>query len=572
MDYDQSPLTSAGGEPAAGEANPSQPDTVEPPVRVMALHALAYCERLFYLEEVEEIRVADNAVYAGRTLHEELAQADEDRGELTTLELSSETLGLVGKLDALRRRDGSLIPYEHKRGRPRREGKVVTAWPSDALQVSAYAMLLEEHVGRPVPEGRIRYHAENVTVRVPLDDVARVSVREAVSRARRLRASAERPPIASNDRLCLHCSLSPVCLPEEERLVTHTRWEPVRMFPADRETKTLHVTKPGARISRSVEQLKVEEPDGPGRIMPIHDVGAVILHGFVQITTQALHLCAQHEIPVHWVSGGGSYVGGLAIGSGRVQRRLRQFHALADPGTCLQLARRLVLAKVESTLRYVLRATRGTDREASGVTGAVVRMRDCLHGVSRAEGTAIVRGHEGMAARSYFDILPQLLRADVPPEMHPDGRNRRPPRDRFNALLGFGYALLYQNVLQAILAVGLEPALGFFHTPRSSAHPLVLDLMELFRLPVWDIPLIGSVNRLQWNVQDDFQVTSGRVWLSASGRKKAIELFENRLNDTWRHPALGYSLSYARLMELETRLLEKEWTGRPGLFACMRLR
>lgn len=31
-----------------------------PTLRVMALHALAYCERLFYLEEVEEIRVADS--------------------------------------------------------------------------------------------------------------------------------------------------------------------------------------------------------------------------------------------------------------------------------------------------------------------------------------------------------------------------------------------------------------------------------------------------------------------------------------------------------------------------------
>ncbi len=31
----------------------------EPPLRIMALHALLYCERLFYLEEVEEIRVAD---------------------------------------------------------------------------------------------------------------------------------------------------------------------------------------------------------------------------------------------------------------------------------------------------------------------------------------------------------------------------------------------------------------------------------------------------------------------------------------------------------------------------------
>jgi hypothetical protein len=33
-----------------------------PLLRVSALHALAYCERLFYLEEVEEIRIPDAAV------------------------------------------------------------------------------------------------------------------------------------------------------------------------------------------------------------------------------------------------------------------------------------------------------------------------------------------------------------------------------------------------------------------------------------------------------------------------------------------------------------------------------
>ena len=64
-----------------------------PTIRVMALHALAYCERLFYLEEVEEIRVADAAVYAGRRLHEELAA---DEGEIVSLVLESETLGYSG--------------------------------------------------------------------------------------------------------------------------------------------------------------------------------------------------------------------------------------------------------------------------------------------------------------------------------------------------------------------------------------------------------------------------------------------------------------------------------------------
>ena len=48
------------------------PSAAEVPLRVMSLHALAYCQRLFYLEEVEEIRVADDRVYAGRELHASL--------------------------------------------------------------------------------------------------------------------------------------------------------------------------------------------------------------------------------------------------------------------------------------------------------------------------------------------------------------------------------------------------------------------------------------------------------------------------------------------------------------------
>src|SRR3954452_15815452 len=105
--------------------------STDPPLRVMSLHALAYCHRLFYLEEVEEIRVADDRVYAGRELHASL-EADED-GEQARLELADPKLGLVGKVDAIRRRDGSLLPYEHKRGRCRREGKAAAAWPSDRL-------------------------------------------------------------------------------------------------------------------------------------------------------------------------------------------------------------------------------------------------------------------------------------------------------------------------------------------------------------------------------------------------------------------------------------------------------
>lgn len=547
-------------------------ENTEPLVRVMALHALAYCERLFYLEEVEEIRVADAAVFAGRRLHEELKQVEEESGALTSVEMSSDSLGLVGKTDCLKRADGGIVPYEHKRGRAKKEGKIYLAWPSDALQVSAYGMLLEEHSGQEVTEGRIRYHADNVTVRVPLDDEARQSVRQAVARSIELRQSTERPPVAENDRICIKCSLAPVCLPEEERLTADAHWEPLRLYPAGLEAKTIHVQEPGSRISRSGNTLKVHTTSGSAMSLPVNEVGAVVLHGYTQVTTQALHLCANHEIGVHMISAGGKYMAGLVPGPGGVQRKLRQYEALSDGETRLNLARKLAMAKIESSLRYVLRATRSRSRESPDAPNAMDAMRDALKKAAHAKTEDELRGHEGYAGRAYFSALPTLIKDTVPDQLRFTKRTRRPPKDPFNALLGFGYSLLYQAVLRSIVAVGLEPAIGFFHTPRSSAHPLVLDIMELFRCPLWDMPLIGSINRLQWDPAQDFAVSPGKVWLSSSGRKKAIQLFEKRLSETWKHPVVKYSLSYARLMELEVRLLEKEWTGQPGLFAKMRLR
>jgi CRISPR-associated protein Cas1 len=126
--------------------------------------------------------------------------------------------------------------------------------------------------------------------------------------------------------------------------------------------------------------------------------------------------------------------------------------------------------------------------------------------------------------------------------------------------------------MNAILTVGLEPALGFYHQPRSQASPLALDLIEIFRVPLVDLPVMASINRVQWDSQADFEIRGAQVWLSDAGRRKLIELYERRKEDSWKHPATGYSLTYRRLLELEVRLLEKEWMGEGGLFGQLVLR
>ncbi len=328
-------------------------DSHTPGLRVESLHALVYCPRLFYFQEVERISVPHAAVFAGRELRASL-EADDD-GEEMSLELSSNALGLFGKVDCLRRRDGSYLPYEHKRGRPHRnDDGTSSAWPSDRLQIVAYTVLLEETIGQAIPEGRVRYHAANITVRVPIDEPARTELREAIATAQQLRSSLERPAIADNEHLCEKCSLAPVCLPEEVRQQQDAAHEPARLFPPDRDGATVHVLSHGAHVGRSGDCLVVRPREGPQTKHGLNGIEAVVLHGYSQISTQALRACSDYGIAVHWLSMTGYHTGSMVASAGQVQRRIRQYQALTDEATGLRLAKALTHAKIEGQPTHLI--------------------------------------------------------------------------------------------------------------------------------------------------------------------------------------------------------------------------
>ena len=386
------------------------------------------------------------------------------------------------------------------------------------------------------------------------------------------KSSTARPPVSDNERLCARCSLAPVCLPEETRKALDERRTASRLFPRDDDRRVLHVVGHGTRVGRAGDEIVVRTREGDRSAEPIHELRSVALHGFATVSAQALRLCSDHGVAVHWFGAGGWYNGTFWKDDDAVQRRIRQYEALREPAFRLSLARRLVAARIEGQLRFLLRASRGTDRTAAGLDPVLAGIRASLGRAHRVESPAELLGVEGRAAAHYFQGLPAVLADDLDPRLEPAGRTRRPPRDAFNSLLGFGYALLLREITQAIRSVGLDGAFGFYHRPRSAAPPLALDLMELFRVPCVDMAVVAGVNRRQFSADEDFREAGSQVWLSDEGRRKAIGLFERRLADEWRHPLLGYSLSYRRHIELEVRLLEKEWSGEPGQFAMTRIR
>ena len=139
-------------------------------------------------------------------------------------------------------------------------------------------------------------------------------------------------------------------------------------------------------------------------------------------------------------------------------------------------------------------------------------------------------------------------------------RTRRPPKDPVNAVLSFLYSMLIKQALVSAISVGFDPYMGFYHQPKYGKPALALDLAEEFRHIVADSATLTLFNNAELTT-NDFIHRSGAVSLTQDGRKAVIRAFERRMDTLIKHPLFGYSISYRRIIEVQTRLLARHLLG-----------
>jgi CRISPR-associated protein Cas1 len=121
-------------------------------IPVRALNQVTYCQRLYYLEYVEAIMPINEHVADGLFQHRRVddpalqnrPRKDGEALQTRSLQLSSERLGLTGKLDVAEEKDGQCYPVEYKRGDGPNGDNGPAYWDNDAIQLCAQAMLLED--------------------------------------------------------------------------------------------------------------------------------------------------------------------------------------------------------------------------------------------------------------------------------------------------------------------------------------------------------------------------------------------------------------------------------------------
>jgi CRISPR-associated protein Cas1 len=593
------------------------------------LNEYVYCPRLFYYEHVEGVFAHNRETVEGDLRHAKLDDkqdaltpaeelAVEDRLHARSVTLSSETHGLIAKIDLVETEGGTATPVDYKRGAPRknRDTETLEAWDPERVQLAVQALVLRDN-GYACDEGVVYYVATKQRVRVPINAGLVNETLVALAQARAAAASTQIPPPLVDSPKCPRCSLVGICLPDETWKCLQSELEakaadeapmdleglmpslahllepiePRRLVAARDDLRPLYLNTQGLSVGKSGNVLKVKDKDKLVQEVRITETCQVNLFGSIQMSTQAIQTLCENEVPVAFFSMGGWFYGiTQGLGLKNIMLRRQQFRLGDDAAFCLRVAQSLVSGKIRNQ-RTMLQ------RNHIEPPAPKIALLKCLSDdAERAESLEQLLGIEGSAARIYFEHLPGMIKVNDPDGVEPKRglapstspsesdnthkfevpvpssastndfsfdfttRNRRPPRDPVNALLSLAYSVLAKDLTIVCQAVGFDPFLGFYHQPRFGRAALALDLMEPFRPLIADSAVLSAINTRMVTPRD-FIRTGEAVALKPDGRKAFFRAYEQRMDTLVTHPLFGYRVNYRRMLEIQTRLLARVVTG-----------
>ncbi len=309
-----------------------------------------------------------------------------------------------------------------------------------------------------------------------------------------------------------------------------------------------YVDTQGAVVRRADRRLVVTKDDEIIQEIKAIKADQLVIMGNIQITTPAIALVVREGIDVVFTTKyGGPRVRWLSRGSKVPRLRLQQLKRMLDEAANLALAKQIVLGKLRNQRALLLRQSRAAANEAAR---GIAQMMASLN---RAQDADTLRGFEGKAGAYYWAAFKTLLQQNLGFQ----GRVFHPPPDPVNATLSFGYALLQKDIEGAVMIVGLDEYLGFFHALQDGRPSLALDLMEEFRPLIVDPIVLSLVNEGALTARDFVLEANPErpVLLSDRGRKLLIEAYEQRVNTRVRYPPLADAQTFRRIFELQARQL-----------------
>lgn len=318
--------------------------------------------------------------------------------------------------------------------------------------------------------------------------------------------------------------------------------------------KTYYLFNPG-RLSRKDNTLKFtvvdrRGNDGATKYIPIEGVSDLFCFGSLDANSALYTFLGRIGIAVHFFDYYEHYRGSFMpkdyLLAGKMQ--IEQTKHYIEPKKRIVLARKFVSGasfNMVKNLRYYI----NRDRDLEAIQESIERYTELIPMSKQVDE---LMGIEGNIRQTYYAAFDEIISTDFWME----SRSKRPPKNEINALISFGNMMCYTLCLSQIYHTQLNPTISFLHEPGYRRYSLALDIAEIFKPLLVDRLIFRLLNKREIKVSDfDHQLSS--CTLKDSGRKVFVRAWEEKINETFKHPVLKRSVSYKHLIRLECYKLSK---------------
>lgn len=304
------------------------------------------------------------------------------------------------------------------------------------------------------------------------------------------------------------------------------------------------------RLERHNDTARLVTEDDEKKYLPIENAEALFLHGQIDFNTRLISFLNDQGVAMHVFGWKDYYAGSIMPERGQTSGRtvVEQVRAYDDPERRQALARTFIAGSIHN-----MRANaKYYDSRAHDFADVIDQLETQVDALQPGMDTNELMGVEATARRAYYSTFDDIL----PDGFVFGGREYNPPKNEVNSLISFGNSLVYANIVSAIRATALDPAVSFLHEPGERRYSLALDIADLFKPLLADRVIFRVVNRNQLGLED-FEDDINSCLLNERGRQTFSKAFEETLDQTIEHPRLNRNVSYQYLLRIEVYKLKK---------------
>lgn len=301
----------------------------------------------------------------------------------------------------------------------------------------------------------------------------------------------------------------------------------------------LYLDSRGAFLGIKEGLFWVKPKDRPPADFAVRTVQSIYLAKGVRVSTDALLLALEHDIPVLLQDRLGRTVGQVWSGHYGSIATIRKHQALfVQHPAGWQWMSQTLAAKLAAQVALLQQVgeTYGFDRDQQQAMHQHVQatLQQLQQRFAQWQPpipfdasviAAQFRGWEGTASRSYFFALSQL----IPSEYGFNGRAQHPAKDRFNATLNYLYGILYSRVQTSLMRAGLDPFMGILHADRYNRPTLVYDAIEPYR-PWADAVALALFQPSAMPLSYFQPGPKEGLWLHTQGKQQVLDAFHHFLH------------------------------------------